>query len=63
MGDVLRIWKLQEKYVEYPNFLNTLVSHYPWNVLAKFIFHENPHTLPVNSLEVDVFLPKSNARF
>ena len=42
---------------------HAFVCHYLWNVLAKF--HDNPPNLhyPINSVKVDVFLPKSYARF
>ena len=64
MQGVLHKWMPQEKYVKYSISWQTFICHYPRNVLAKF--HENPsdlHTGPINSLKVDVFLPKSNAKF
>ena len=51
------------------NMLNIKISQHPlvyyylWNVLAKFHKKSVESAYPINSLKVDVFLPKSYARF
>ena len=63
MRDVLRKWTPREKCVKYQNF----PTHFRLSLsleLSGEISRQSVKSLyPINSLKVDVFLPKSNPRF
>jgi len=66
MRDVLRKWTPREKYFNYQNsenFLTTFRQSLSRECFSEISGKSVKSVYPVNSLKVDVLLPKSNARF
>lgn len=63
MGGVLRKWTPREKHLKYQKFSISFRWHYSWNVLAKFDENQSNLINLINSLKVDVFPQRSNAKF
>ena len=63
MRDVLRKWTPREKCVKYQNFPTHFGLSLSLECSGEISRQSVKSTYPINSLKVDVFLQKSNARF
>ena len=63
MRDVLRKWTPREKYVKYQNFPTHFGLSLYLECCGEISRQSVKSAYPINSLKVDVFLQKSNARF
>ena len=63
MRDVLRKWAPHEKCVEYQNFPTHFGLSLSLECSGEISQQSVKSAYPINLLKVDVFLPKSNARF
>ena len=63
MRDVLHKWTPREKYFKYQNFPTLFRFSLTLEGFAEISRKSVESTYPINSLKVDVFLLKSNARF
>ena len=63
MRDVLRKWTPREKYVKYQNFPTHFGLSLYQECCGEISRQSVKSAYPINSLKVDVFLQKSNARF
>ena len=63
MRDVLRKWTPLEKYFKYQNFPTHFRCSLSLKGFGEISRKSVESTYPINSLKVDVFLLKSNARF
>ena len=63
MRDVLRKWTPREKYFEYQNFPTHFGLSLSLECSGEISRKSVKSAYPINSLKVDVFLQKSNARF